>query len=39
MLEEDQGPPQDDIAILVVRALAEGSAPSRGGEAARFSAD
>ena len=40
MFEEDQGPPQDDIAILVLRALATGDpARSRDGAAARFSAD
>ena len=40
VLDEEQGPPQDDIAILVVRALATGGDErARGGAAARFSAD
>ena len=40
MVDEDEGPPQDDIAILVLRAVPDGeSASARGGAAARFSAD
>ena len=40
VIDEEAGPPPDDIAILVLRALQRRApAQARGGAAARFSAD